>query len=75
MQFAKPLPTGQTITAGFPAAGSYRDKLWPDGWTAVTVDGKRSAQFEHTVVITQGQAEILTARLPTSPKLWWELEE
>lgn len=24
--------------------GSHRDKTWPDGWTAVTEDGKRSAQ-------------------------------
>ena len=29
--------------------GSWRDEHWPDNWTAVTVDGKRSAQFEHTV--------------------------
>lgn len=25
--------------------GSYKDRTWPDGWTSVTVDGKRSAQF------------------------------
>ena len=29
--------------------GSYRDLTWPDDWTAVTIDGERSAQFEHTV--------------------------
>jgi methionyl aminopeptidase len=33
---------------------------WPDGWTAVTVDGKRSAQFEHTICVTRSGAEILT---------------
>lgn len=55
-------------------AGHWRDQTWPDGWTAVTEDGKRSAQFEHTILITKTGAEILTARLPTSPKLWWELE-
>ncbi len=33
---------------------------WADGWTAATVDGKRSAQFEHTVVVTGSGAEILT---------------
>lgn len=54
------------------AAGSWRDKMWPDGWTAVTEDGQRSAQFEHTVVVTKDGVDILTARLPTSPKLWWE---
>ena len=30
--------------------GKHRDCLWPDGWTAVTEDGSRSAQFEHTMV-------------------------
>ncbi|XP_030065393.1 methionine aminopeptidase 1D, mitochondrial isoform X1 [Microcaecilia unicolor] len=35
-------------------------KILEDGWTAVSVDAKRSAQFEHTVVITPGGAEILT---------------
>ena len=33
-------------------AGGWRDRLWPDGWTAVTADGKRSAQFEHTLLVT-----------------------
>lgn len=31
-----------------------------DGWTAVTVDGSRSAQFEHTILITKHGVEILT---------------
>lgn len=31
--------------------GVWRDRLWPDGWTAVTADGKRSAQFEHTLLV------------------------
>jgi len=34
-----------------------------DGWTVVTADRKRSAHFEHTVVITDGAPEILTPRL------------
>jgi len=38
------------------------DKLWPDNWTAVTVNGKPSAQFEHTFVVTENGCEILTAR-------------
>lgn len=42
--------------------GTYNDVLWPDGWTAVTADGKRSAQFEHTMVVTTNGVELLTAR-------------
>jgi hypothetical protein len=34
--------------------------LWEDGWTAVTADRSRSAQFEHTVVVTEEGAELLT---------------
>ncbi len=34
--------------------------LWDDGWTVVTKDRLRSAQFEHTILITEGPAEILT---------------
>jgi methionyl aminopeptidase len=34
-----------------------------DGWTVATADGSLSAHFEHTVVITNGEAEILTPRL------------
>ncbi len=35
-------------------------KILSDGWTAVTTDGKPSAHFEHTVLITRGGPEILT---------------
>jgi methionyl aminopeptidase len=34
--------------------------LWDDGWTVVTKDRRRTAQFEHTVLVTQTGAEILT---------------
>lgn len=34
--------------------------MWDDGWTVVTKDRKRSAQFEHTIVVTDDGAEILT---------------
>jgi methionine aminopeptidase len=34
--------------------------LRPDGWTATTKDGKRSAQFEHTLLVTETGVEILT---------------
>ena len=33
---------------------------WDDGWTVLTADGRRSAQFEHTLVVTYTGAEILT---------------
>lgn len=42
------------------SAGTWKHKLWPDGWTAVTADGLRSAQFEHTVLVTDSGSEILT---------------
>lgn len=43
--------------------GGWQDETWPDGWTAVTKDGKRSAQFEHTLLVTETGCEILTCRL------------
>ncbi|KAK0837523.1 Methionine aminopeptidase 1 [Friedmanniomyces endolithicus] len=47
--------------------GSYRDKTWPDDWTSVTADGKRTAQFEHTLLVTEKGVEVLTARVEGSP--------
>lgn len=49
------------------SAGSHRDRTWPDNWTSVTVDGSRTAQFEHTLLITDEGCEILTARKEDSP--------
>ncbi|KAJ1324604.1 methionyl aminopeptidase [Microdochium nivale] len=49
------------------ALGKYRDVTWPDNWTSTTIDGKRTAQFEHTYLVTETGVEVLTARLPTSP--------
>ena len=40
--------------------GNPNVRVLPDGWTVVTVDGKWSAHFEHTVLITKGEPEILT---------------
>jgi methionyl aminopeptidase len=40
--------------------GSIAYDMWPDGWTAVTRDRKRTAQFEHTVLVTTDGHEILT---------------
>ena len=59
--------TGPTLRAGMTIAiepittlGSPRIFQAHDGWTLLTVDGSRSAQFEHTVLVTQDGAEILT---------------
>ncbi|MBI5639304.1 MAG: type I methionyl aminopeptidase [Nitrospirae bacterium] len=41
-------------------AGNHEVKILDDGWTAVTADGKRSAHFEHTILITEEKAVILT---------------
>jgi methionyl aminopeptidase len=35
-------------------------EMWDDGWTVVTADRSRSAQFEHTLVVTEQGAEVLT---------------
>jgi len=40
--------------------GTYDYQTWADGWTVVTADARRSAQFEHTLVVTEAGAEILT---------------
>ena len=40
--------------------GTIDYEVWPDGWTAVTRDRKRTAQFEHTVLVTADGYEILT---------------
>jgi len=41
--------------------GSYKTRTLSDGWTAVTTDGKLSAQWEHTIAITSHGVEILTS--------------
>jgi len=41
-------------------AGTSRVRVENDGWTVTTADGKPSAHFEHTVVVRQGEPEILT---------------
>jgi methionyl aminopeptidase len=43
------------VNAGLPGV-----KILNDGWTVVTQDGSLSAHFEHTVLITEGEPEILT---------------
>ncbi|KAI9825861.1 MAG: Methionine aminopeptidase 1 [Thelocarpon impressellum] len=47
--------------------GTHKDKTWPDNWTSSTTDGLRTAQFEHTLLVTEDGVEVLTARLENSP--------
>ena len=51
--------------------GTWRHVMWDDDWTAVTADGKRTAQFEHTMLVTEDGCDVLTggpgARLQRPP--------
>ncbi len=49
--------------------GGAAVRVLPDNWTVVTADRLASAHFEHTVLVTKGEPEILTWREPTSSKL------
>ena len=40
--------------------GDWRHEMWDDGWTAVTADRSRTAQFEHTLLVTDDGVEVLT---------------
>ncbi|HEV2207187.1 MAG TPA: type I methionyl aminopeptidase [Verrucomicrobiae bacterium] len=53
------------VNSGLPGV-----KVLSDGWTVVTLDGSLSAHFEHTVLITEGEPEILTCleRMPSKLK-------
>ena len=41
-------------------AGGPETKVLDDGWTVITLDGKRSAHFEHTIAVTDHGPEVLT---------------
>ena len=41
-------------------AGNYKVKWLKDGWTVVSADGSRSAHYENTIAVTEGEPEILT---------------
>ena len=49
--------------------GTWKDVTWNDKWTSTTQDGQRSAQFEHTILVTENGCEVLTARNENSPPL------
>jgi len=50
--------------------GSPNDFTWGDNWSAVTTDGKRSSQFEHTLLVTETGYELLTGR-ENEPIMTW----
>ena len=71
-RLSAPMEPGMTftiepmITAGQPGV-----RMWNDGWTAVTADGRRTAQFEHTLLVTDDGAEILTTPSDTAAHPYW----
>lgn len=72
LHYGKP-KTGDTLVPGMTFtiepminAGSYHTKLMRDGWTAITKDRKLSAQWEHTILVTDNGCEVLTKRTEES---------
>jgi methionyl aminopeptidase len=56
-----PIEPGMTFTIEpMLTLGTISYEMWPDGWTVLTADRKRTAQFEHTLLVTADGAEILT---------------
>jgi methionyl aminopeptidase len=61
-----------TIEPMITASGETRHKMWDDDWTAVTADGSRTAQYEHTMVVTKDGVEVLTGGAgAVSPSAPW----
>ncbi|MGZ5399880.1 MAG: type I methionyl aminopeptidase [Nocardioides sp.] len=60
-QFDDMMEVGMTFTIEpMLNLGSHEWEMWDDDWTVVTRDGRRSAQFEHTLLVTPTGAEVLT---------------
>lgn len=60
-QFTDVIVPGMTFTVEpMISLGTHEWDMWDDDWTVLTADGSRVAQFEHTVVINDDGAEILT---------------
>lgn len=68
-------PSTTTSTFPAPTRTCTHNRPLSSFRTATTEDGKRSAQFEHQLIITKDGCEILTARTKDSPPLWWEESE
>jgi methionyl aminopeptidase len=61
-----------TIEPMITLSGETRHKMWDDDWTAVTADGSRTAQYEHTMVVTKDGVEVLTGGAgAVSPSAPW----
>ncbi len=60
-RFDTVIATGMTFTIEpMLTLGTIEWDMWDDGWTVVTKDRRRTAQFEHTLVVTDVGAEVLT---------------
>ncbi len=60
-RYAEVMEPGMTFTIEpMLNLGTHEWEMWDDGWTVVTKDRRRSAQFEHTLLVTDDGAEILT---------------
>jgi methionyl aminopeptidase len=65
-RYAEVMEPGMTFTIEpMLNLGTHEWEMWDDGWTVVTRDRRRSAQFEHTLVVTETGAEILTLADPS----------
>ncbi len=52
--------------------GSWQHKMvFDDNWTAITADGRRTAQYEHTILVTDDGFDVLTAPGAVSPSAPW----
>ncbi|HZY06631.1 MAG TPA: type I methionyl aminopeptidase, partial [Ilumatobacteraceae bacterium] len=51
--------------------GTHDYDIWDDTWTVVTKDRKWSAQFEHTILVTDDGFDVLTAPGAVSPSAPW----
>ncbi len=60
--FTTPMEEGMTFTIEpMITVGAWEHRLWDDDWTAVTTDLRRTAQFEHTLLVTADGVDVLTA--------------
>ena len=60
-QARTPLVPGMTFTVEpMITIGDWHHEMWDDGWTAVTADRSRTAQFEHTLLVTDTGVDVLT---------------
>ncbi|MGQ7788609.1 type I methionyl aminopeptidase [Nesterenkonia sp. CL21] len=60
-EYSRPMEPGMVFTIEpMLTLGTRHWDMWEDGWTAVTRDRRRTAQFEHTLVVTDDGADVLT---------------